>query len=1040
MKGGKGSEEGSWRGWGYGRYGFYSDRPRLSAQETPQNRPPQGSTDTGQSVQQTQPQKPKNSWQEYTQKQAASEATAVQPSPETEPPPREQQVAHSKPKAGGGFPRAVLGVILVLAIGIGAYYLYLSKGTQVTLPVNTTMGMNYSVSSCKNIAYPGTYYLAGDIFTSINNGACINIRASNVRLMGNGHRITGSGPFVASQPFTYGIEIDGVNNVTVGNIIIAKFSYDVYSLNSNMARIVGVNALNATMSGIYLNNTYLSTISDDQVSGAISSQGGIFLLGGGNNTIDTDIVKNNAVLGIEVNSSGNRFSNDTFKSNPLDLQCGLYGHFRNSNYFLQSFCQTNIFCNFAYCSKSNRPSLLDGVVLPSTIRTCGVINVSGKYAMVQSLNLSSYLNTSNPLSSQNACILINSPNVRLDCRNNTIYNAWYGIFVKGVYNTTLTNCGFNNNTYGALVAGSFQTNITNMKASKNAYALYLYNSTKGNVSSSVFSNNRYGVYVNTTTNFVFSNINSTRNDYGVYAASGSSNFYNRAALFGNNKRDLFCTAGSFNTTSNIFQNPAKCGSTDCNWATKSCALTFLPPLPAFPVTTCGDIIAPGNYSLQQNLISSTNCFRIRTGNVTFNCNNRIVAGTGGGGSAFYINRENNVTLVNCKVSLYQYGYNVSNSAYVTLNKDVAQNTTAGFVFTNTTYSRISNTTAVSSGSTGFLMTNVNRTLISNNTARNGIGNANGFLFINSYNDLVSYNNATLNPSLGFSFTNSRGNNVHNNAAFSNQKLDYSCAGSSAGLYAENGGVNSGLTKSNCQWLVELNQVQVPQCYALVTPSQVTLTSDMLYTFGGICFSVYNTKTTLAQNILINCNWHTVLSSSGGTFLDVINGTNVRLENCYLKNFITPIQSSGVGTTITNVTVGGANYSILITNTTTPTINNNFIVNSTYGIYLLNARFGSILNNNFTNVNTSIELTGSSSGYKIYNNTAQRDTVGLYLANSQSNLLQGNKLLNSSLHGIWCTLGATNSSSVNKDLGNNVCSSNFQCYWMSASSPLCAPAH
>ncbi len=929
--------------------------------------------------------------------------------------------------------KVIIGIIFALVIIVSAAVLFMhpySKPVTTTSTIQPTTQISLSgITTCTTITKPGSYYIERDINTNLQSGACINIETNNVRLIGNQNKIVGNGPFVVTAPATYGIRLSG-SNISIEGVYVSKFSYDFYASNLNNSALSSITAYNSTITGLYLENSFNNTISNSNIGGSESNQGGVHLISGSNNRFFNDSSKTNAYYGFYIASSGNEFSNLTLNNNPVDMYCIGNNGFRMSNKFSSSSCNVNNYCEFAYCADTNLPINLSSISLPNTITKCGGISQKGVFYLGSSLNASQFVNTSGELSSTVPCITINSPDVTLECNNQTISNSGYGIFVNSVFNTTLNNCKLVNNTKGIYVYNSFATNIYNTSITHGKYGIYLEGSTKGTVSSTNYSNNQYGLYITSTTGFLFNNNDAHGNFYGVYVNSGQTNSFNQGIMTNNTKSDLYCTSSTYNSTENLFVN-TKCGITDCNWGS-SCTVKQLPPISTYPLTECTPIITSGNYSLQDSVISnsknpSSSCFSIEASNVTLNCNHYNVSGLAGSG--FYISRQNNVTLDNCNINGYQYGILANDSNYLNVKNTAISSVYTAMSLYNSSYSNIVNTSSVLFSYNGLSLNKVSNTIIINNTASNGALRGIGFSLVNSYNNIFVGNKARFDTTYGFLFHNSTGNTVSNNTAQSNG-IDYSCLGSSSGIYAQNGGVNSGTSKQNCIWLVEVNPLQQQSCYSITTGSHISFSQDMYYPYGATCFAIFNAKNTSGSDSIINCNGHTIKASKGGVFADVINSTNVEIENCYLIGFTNAIESTSSYTKIFNNTIAMSNRSISISNSRYSTVLNNVISNSSYGIYAQNYSYSSILNNRIFNTDIGMEMSGGE-GSTVRNNTVSGGRLGLYLINSQITSVQDN-VLNGSTSGISCVGYAENKSSENADNGGNVCSSNTACRWMTSS--------
>lgn len=932
-----------------------------------------------------------------------------------------------------------IGIIIVIGIIYFAYGgVHINLGSKTTISTTTipqnkthiTTYSQYNISSCTTISTPGVYRVVANINTAEVTSPCIEIKSSNVALYGNSNKIIGSGPFVEIPPFSYGVKIDNVSNVSVYNLYVAKFSYGFYLKETSDSVLNNVTVLNATVSGIYLYNSSNNNVEYSSSFGASSQQGGIGLLGGSNNLIKNDTIINNAYYGLNINSTGNTFLNDSVKFNPIDLSCGSYANFSNSNKFINNACVVNNYCNFAHCSTTNLPTSLNSVSLSGAVWTCGVINSPGDYNLQGSINILSYVNTSNPLSKDDACISINSPNVKLDCNNNTILNAWYGVIASGQYNTSITDCNFKNDTYGIYLANSFGNNVNGVSANKNTYAVYLSNESGGAVSNTIVNGGTYGVYMDSSTGMTFSNVNATGNLYGIYVNTGSINTYSGSNLESNTKGDLYCSAQSYNSSFNTFQNNV-CGVSDCSWAT--CTTHIQPPLAAFPVYSCGaNISTPGNYSVESVLLSNGGtCIKIKANNVVFNCNGKTMEG---GGVGFSVQNQTNVTIENCNINGLTSAINATHTKFLYIEHDNILNATGGVSILNGNFSQVIGSTVGSFARYGFSLRNTNNSLVLNNSANSGLNTATGFMLVGDYKDIFKGNSANSNSGSGFTVNNSTQNIISNNSAFSNSVFDYYCTGASSGLYSNTGPTDQGITKKGCTWMVETNPSISPQCFSISSSSSILFQQDMLYTFGGTCYTVFNTNSTFANNTVIDCEGHTVMATNGGVFVNVQNSPNVRVENCYLLGFSKAVESTATYTNIYNNTITNSTYGIALNGTLYPTIQRNIITNTSSGIYAQNSKYGLIQNNSITRSNTSIELFQGST-FKVLNNTVGSSKIGLYLVNSQTNIVQ-NENLNGSLYGISCTQFASNVTS-NMDFGNNFCSSNNNCLWMTSSHG-CAP--
>ncbi len=967
------------------------------------------------------------------------------PTPPPTPPPSQQpsQYQGTYPRQGLGIklpqPRILVSIVAVIVV-IGLLVVF---GPSLTSPSSTTLTtsvqpVNLSrISGCETITRPGTYYLVSDINYSGTQGSCITIASSRVRLIGNLHRIVGNGPYIDVPPFSYGIEIRGASNVNVSSVILSRFSYGIFLNGSSNSVLISNNVTNSTLSGIYLSGANNNTVTRNYVSRSQSTQGGIYARSGSGNRFINNTIAGNAYYGITVNSTGNNFTQNIFSGNPADFVCNSTSAPRYSNSF-SGRCTVNDYCGFASCS-TNVPFNVSTIRLsPGRVSSCGSIYAPGNYTLSKSISTATYLNTSNPLAKGVSCIQILAPSVNLNCANRQINNSGYGIFIGSSTNVNVSNCVLYNDNYGLFAASSFSPSISNVTAINDTYGIFISNTTGGRVSNAILiNNNTFGLYINSSSGLLFNNVHAVNNTYGVYVSSGGSNVFNGGKSNNNTKSDVYCSAATYNSTTNLAQSFA-CGLTSCQWASSSCSQTVLPSLAVFPVTSCKTITTPGNYSLNQNILTSGTCFRIASNNVAFNCNSHSMTGASFG-SAFQLSGRRNVSISNCAVSKFTTAVNATNSTQVSLNSFAINNTFQGVAFSRISQSTVSNVKVSTQSGIAFNFTDVNTTNIHNNGASKGVGSAIGFLFSDSDHNQISFNNATSNPLYGFRFVNSENNTVFNNSAFNNVKYDYSCYGTSDGLYSNPVSVNEGLTKSSCKWLVALSPlITGPSCQGIFTPTLVSFNRDLLYTSGTTCFSIFTTKNTTANATTIDCNGHIAYAPNGGTFASIVGAANVKVQNCLLWNFSTGVQSNGLGTVVYNNTFAAGGNAVVLNGGRFSSIYKNTVDNNTNGMVVNNVSQVSIYDNNFFNNTLSLSMFNSTFS-SLINNTAVNSAIGLYLDNSTQITLQNNVFQNSSVSSMDCVGSAANySTSKSTDEGGNVCQNGqTTCQWMTNSAS-CKP--
>ncbi|MGC8479082.1 MAG: right-handed parallel beta-helix repeat-containing protein [Candidatus Micrarchaeia archaeon] len=853
----------------------------------------------------------------------------------------------------GGNKKIILGVVVVVVVLVVAfsYFLVINKNliststtSVIVQKTNSTstvqqVTQTQSLSSCEVINQPGIYTLTNNITTTLKSGYCIQILSSDVKINGGKYIIQGSGPYIDVKPYTYGIFVSNVSNVTIDNLNISRFSFSVYLQNTNNVKLINIKISNSTLTDLFMNNSNGGVIENSSIYGSQSRLAGLNISNGhGNKFLNTSFV-NNAYYAAYINSTGNDFGNDVFIQNPEDFICGSKAYLRNTNNFSKTRCNSNTYCNFAICSSNNYYSV-QNVKLSNNINGCGSIDQYGVYTLNSNINIGNYFAESSTF----PCITINAPNVKLNCNGKSIYNSYYGILVTKQYNTTVENCNLLNDTYGLLVNSSINTYLNNINSTKSLFGIYVVNSTVGTVSNSTENNDNIGVYQNASTGFTFKNIYTYQNLNGEVIDGGQSNYYENLKTINNFNEDLYCPANTYNSTNDAYIYNTSCGVTDCQFASAVCSKTVPPPLSTIPVFSCDTISIPGNYELTMNVSSLRDCIIINSTNVRFNCNNKVIIGSNNGyGILDY--RKSNVSVDNCNLQNYQYGVYVNNASRINIT-DMAIAGKYGIILNNVKSSSIAGSTVSSFSNVGIGIYNGTNVTVYENNANNGIFNATGFVFKNLTDGKVIENTGNNNNFYGFYFSNFTNNIVNKNVAENNKIYDYYC-GIGSGSRSNNIGINTGINKYGCPWLVSLNPASNLECINFLNSGIVNMFSDAVYTYGNTCYVINNLDNKSTSNSEINCNGHTIYAPNGGVFAN-ISTSGVTISNCYLVNFTTAIVDNGAHFKLINTTILNAKTGVYISGTSYPTISNDNIIDTSNGIYIKNINDGSIQNNNIYN--------------------------------------------------------------------------------------------
>jgi hypothetical protein len=937
----------------------------------------------------------------------------------------------------------ISSVIIIGAIIIIMVIIFMKPQSKQPLYTNNTLTTNIPsnkiinstnikyLSACENITSPGVYTLTTNIRSLLTNTSCINIKSDSVILNCNNKTILGSGPYTDIPPFSYGIKINNQNNVVIYNCKVANFSYNTYINDSKNIKLYNNTLLYGYVANLYLNNTLNSTFEKNNFVNSSSLYGSIIMIGNSNsNKFINNTLKDNTFIGFNVLSNKNTFINNYIVGSKESFLCSVSAGFPNNNTAIGNNCYNNNGCDFISCSGKNIPNNVSKIVLQKVIKSCGSINYPGSYSIATNLNVKNY--SSFPISTLSQynipCININVPNVTLNCNNFTISNAYSGISINN-NNTKLSNCKIINSQYGILLKNASNTRLNNIYFYNDNISLSL-NSSDGVHTSNIHAyNSKYGTRLINSYSNVFSNFTFVNNTYGVYLSNSEGNLFNSGTALSNSKFDVFASLNSLGITNNIMTN-TQCSVTDAQWA--PCTFHMSSTLASYPIDTCMNITRAGIYNLTSDILNAKPaCFKINTNNVKLECSNfNITANPYTPGPAIIISNKKNITISNCRIINFESLINVSNSSNINLNNIIGVNThNYGIKMLNSYNNTISNTSIADTSNFTIYLKNVFNSKIMNNTFNYSVNDNYGLLLNNSSNNLIIGNKGTLN-NIGVALLGKSLNNTLYDNSFNNNVEDYVCSNNDSAINDGTSLINYGNKKVGCHWLiVEPSTVEPLTCFAASRPVFISLTHDLIYSTGTTCFGIYSNATT------INCNGHTIEATNGGTLARFSGNTKYSiLENCYIKGFTTPItminDSSGEvfnNTILINTTQNSTAISAF--KSTNIEIKNNTINTRHNGVYLSNVTYGSVLNNTI-NASTAFLLYNVTAMQISNNNVTKNSGIGIFMTNTIQTSFYGNKF-----YGLTTGMLCTNSK-INTDMGNNYCSINTGCSWITSSSSTC----
>ncbi|ASI13580.1 NosD-like parallel beta-helix repeat membrane-crossing protein [Candidatus Mancarchaeum acidiphilum] len=816
----------------------------------------------------------------------------------------------------------VMVIILIAIIAVVLASTYLHHKKVIVPPPPPTPKFHY-INSCQDVINPGVYYLGVNLTYSGSSGTCITIDTNNVAFICKDKGISGKGPYIVTSTSTNGVVINKKSNVSISGCSIKDFSYGVSIQNSSGVSITFDNISHNTISNVRISGGENNSVINNTLSGAGLDYGSLYLTGNTtDNLVEFNKITSSANYSIYVNSSGNKFYENYINNTPYGFYCNVdYGLIR-SNLAKSNICNTNFGCDFVKCSLLNIPDNVSKITLTPSITSCGSITSPGDYYLKNNISAGyAYSNTSSSLVKNISlyypkCITIKSPNVNLDCNNFTIYNSSEGIYYLGLSNVSIENCNFRNvnksinvsisndskisnirindsSIYGVGVVSSTKVDFSNLSISNSTKGINIFADSEYNSFNKIaVSNNFYGIYLNISNLNDFSNFTINKNTFGVFINDSLYNQFNKGTILNSTKIDLYAQPGSIaNKTTNLFYSTV-CGLSDTKWGV--CTYYVLPNLKFYPVDSCLNVTRSGTYALDKNLVtSSSDCIDIKVPDVNLSCGGYSISQlTPGYGSAIYDKGEKNVTISGCAVYTFNKAFDFEETSNINIYNSTASDQTPIY-FSDVNHSYIINNTFDISGNTGLILRNVSKSVIYTNKIT-GNSKGSGLVLNNSYLNLI-FNNSIYSNKIGFAlYNNSVKNTIFNNTVQISSNYDYYCSPNASPIYSEYKGFNYGQKENDCYWLSALSPTSPSaECYIVSNPTTINLGADYLYKYGTVCMKIRS------NDVTFNCDNHTVSALNGGTFINVSNSKNFKLENCYMQGFTAPIQVYNSSGELTN---------------------------------------------------------------------------------------------------------------------------------------------
>jgi len=315
------------------------------------------------------------------------------------------------------------------------------------------------------------------------------------------------------------------------NTIINGSGANAVTITANNVNISGFTITNGFY-GVYVNHVNNANISSNNISNNIY---GIRTDISSGDIINGNIIRNNPYSGLNMEfTSLSNISNNEMQRNGF----AIYGLYSDNNNILSNNLSNNDFYGL-FIDNSDDNSIVDNMITN---------NPYAGLAMYFGSNNNAINNNEFRKNGFGSYIFSSSLNTFAD---NYFNNTFYGVYLDSSSNNLLDNNTIDNNPYAglALYFGSNSNNVTRNNLTNNGFGSYIYQSHGNNISFNKFHNLCYGVYLdqsnnsNITNNDIFNNPyaglalyyggignqielnNLTGNGFGVYSESSGNTIY-----------------------------------------------------------------------------------------------------------------------------------------------------------------------------------------------------------------------------------------------------------------------------------------------------------------------------------------------------------------------------------------------------------------------------------------------------------------------------------------------------------------------------------
>jgi parallel beta-helix repeat protein len=879
-------------------------------------------------------------------------------------------------------------------------------------------------------------------------GECLALISHGMTLDCQGYSIIGINGSLDDQR---GIEIVGVNNVTVKNCIVRDFTYGIYVKNADHILLTNNTIVNNNLSGIYIGD-----LSDNvTVNGSTifmnnfsKQQYGIWIQSAEDNKIISNTIVNNTLYGIYLSHSANY---NTISSNYIaNSTDGIYVNRSDGNNIYNNLIHNNSDAGIKVISssladlgetgKTNSTNTisnstygyyLESVTSSSDAGITGTLisNTYGLYMYLSNPNIR-YVTARN--NSHSGILLNFSTDVDIDYIN--ISGSLYGLYLNNSQGINLSVTGYNemhNNTRGLYLgntSGSTFQATTNapIRLYNNTYNLVLDNSSYNKFSRLTVFGGFVGINLTTSSYNNITKFNVTlSNDagYNLYFSNSNHNLiYNN--IFDNSTGGIDVFDNGYNTwnysTSNATNN-IKGYSTICgNWwssyqgsgngdtngdgigddpveynVTDNAGTVYgndSCPLTT-PLIVCGNIST--SFTFVKNMSVNGSCFIITADNVILNLAGYYLNGNGTG-IGINISNHSNVQIINGFINNFTTAIYVDPSSNINITNNSIFDSDTGIIFLDVNNSHI-----------GHYNISYGNKIFNNTIGINLTGSTKNNI---TYNTLISN---SIGLTINISTNNSIYNNYFNNTANARDdgsiniwNYTYDCTTTNGSIISKNcsggnfwsdyvgrdtgGGSSHPYTITNDG----VGDTNLPYTTGITGGDRLPLSNHTgLETLS--CQSI-TTTTILTGNVPCLSGDAITIAADDVTldcngFALIGGGTGAGISVDGKQNIV-----------IKNCNITNFYYGIKLLNTKNVQIgeDNDIELNDFYGIYLYQANDTTIHNNSIIDDNNGVYMINSQNT-TITNNTInlQKKFYGIYGFNSEVSKISNNTMWDN-YHGIY----------------------------------------